>query len=258
MELQKLVLVVLEKLKVDFQRTQSVFASCARVDYKSRNHNIRGLFFDFCDHTMRFDLGAKAWFKWYAGLDECSLQVGNIVKYIETKRIIFLLGPQSLCCASKRVPLATGHFPVPPLQQVKVSIRTSRSFNQKLRKSRLELTEINLRLKLFNHVMYTTFLAKRFAKASSSSKQPFGSRTRWLPARIVKSIQQFICRHIMRIMPAWLLAFPGIANNLFCYYKGSFDLYVVVIFKLSGLLTHWHAACFGLADFHICLDSSTS
>jgi hypothetical protein len=66
----------------------------------------------------------------------------------------------------------------------------------------------------------------------------------------------------MRIMPEWLLAFPGITNrvtyNRFCYYKGSFDLYVVVMFKLSGPLAYWHAACFGLADFCIGLDSSTS
>ncbi len=61
-------------------------------------------------------------------------------------------------------------------------------------------------------------------------------------------------------MPAWRLAFPAITNrvtyNPFCYYKGSFDLYVVVIFQLSGPLTH--AACFGVEDFHICLDSSTT
>ncbi len=78
----------------------------------------------------------------------------------------------------------------------------------------------------------------------------------------IQIIQQLICRYIMRIMPAWLLAFPGITNrvtyNPFCYYNGSFDLHVVVIFKLSGPLTHWQTACFGLEDFHICLDSSTS
>jgi hypothetical protein len=41
----------------------------------------------------------------------------------------------------------------------------------------------------------------------------------------------------MHVMPAFCLAFPGITyqvtNNLFDCYKGSFDLYVVVIFKLS-------------------------
>jgi hypothetical protein len=37
MEFQKLVLVVLQILKVDFQRAQSVFACCAYIDNKSGN-----------------------------------------------------------------------------------------------------------------------------------------------------------------------------------------------------------------------------
>ncbi len=42
--------------------------------------------------------------------------------------------------------------------------------------------------------------------------------------------------------------------------SSSFDLYasVVVIFNLSSPLTLTRAACFGVAEFHICLDSSTS
>ena len=42
MEFQKLVLVVLQKLKVDFQRAQSVFASCACIDNNLGNQNISG------------------------------------------------------------------------------------------------------------------------------------------------------------------------------------------------------------------------
>jgi hypothetical protein len=72
----------------------------------------------------------------------------------------------------------------------------------KLRKSSLEFTEVNLRFKSINHEMRTTFHAKRFAKASSSSLQPFGSRTRWFLASILKLIQQFIGSYFMRIMPA--------------------------------------------------------
>jgi hypothetical protein len=53
------------------------------------------------------------------------------------------------------------------LQQVEVSIRTIRSFNLKLRKSRLELTEINLRFKLINHVMRTTLHAREFSKGGA-------------------------------------------------------------------------------------------
>ncbi len=81
-----------------------------------------------------------------------------------------------------------------------------------------------------------------------------------LACQHIKLIHPSIGRCIIRIMPAWSIAFPGITNrvtyNPFCYYKGNFDLSVVVTFKLSGPLTH--AACFGVADFHICLDSSTS
>jgi hypothetical protein len=54
----------------------------------------------------------------------------------------------ALLCIKTRSAVATGHFPVPPLQQVEVSIRTSGSFNQKLRKSRLELTEINFAIEI--------------------------------------------------------------------------------------------------------------
>jgi hypothetical protein len=49
MEYQKLVLVVLQKLKVGFLRTQSIFASCTCIDNSSGNH---GLFVDFCNYTM--------------------------------------------------------------------------------------------------------------------------------------------------------------------------------------------------------------
>jgi hypothetical protein len=56
--------------------------------------------------------------------------------------------------------------------------------------------------------------------------------------------------HCFRILTAWCLAFPGIAHQVtyipFCYYKACFDLYDVVIFKLSFPLTP--AACFVVAD----------
>jgi hypothetical protein len=62
----------------------------------------------------------------------------------------------------------------------------------------------------------------------------------------IKLIQQSIGCCILRIMLAWRLAFPAITYrvtyNPYCYYKGGFvsSLYVVVIviFKLSGPLTH--------------------
>ena len=48
--------------------------------------------------------------------------------------------------------------------------------------------------------------------------------------------------HCFRIMTAWCLAFPGIAYRvtyiLFLYYKACFNLYDVVIFKLSFPMTH--------------------
>ncbi len=104
MELQKLVLVVLQKLKVAFQRA---FSNTSRP---------RGSFF--------------AW------------------------------PSVALLCIKTRSAIATGHFPLQPLQQEEVSVRTNRSFNQKLRRSILELKEI----KSINYAMCTTMHAKEILR----------------------------------------------------------------------------------------------
>jgi len=58
--------------------------------------------------------------------------------------------------------------------------------------------------------------------------------------------------HCFRILTAWCLAFPGIAYRVtyipFWYYKACFNLYDVVIFKLSFPLTHAISWCFVVAD----------
>ncbi len=69
----------------------------------------------------------------------------------------------ALLCIKTRSAIATEYFPLPPLQQVEVSIRSSRSFNRKLRRSILELTEI----KSINHAMRTTLHAKEFLRRVS-------------------------------------------------------------------------------------------
>ncbi len=95
--------------------------------------------------------------------------------------------------------------------------------------------QINQSCELINHAMRTALQATDFLRRVARD----GCRT-------FKSIQQSIGRYIMRIMPAWRLAFPGTSNrvyNPFCYCKGSFDLYVVVISKLSGPLTRCIFCC---------------
>ena len=134
MEFQKLVLVVLEKLKVDFQRAQSVFASCTWVDKKSGNHNIRGMVFDFCNRTMRFDIGAKALFKLFAELDECLLQVGNSIEYIETKRISFCLALSRFVVQQDKISYCNWTLS----RTAPATIKSFNTNNQKLRKSSLQ------------------------------------------------------------------------------------------------------------------------
>ena len=95
MEFQILLLVLLQKLKVDFQRAVLRFASSGFVDNKSGNHNNGGLFLVFCYHTVRCDIGAKAWLKWFAVLHEICLHICNLIEYIHTKWIIFFLSLSS-------------------------------------------------------------------------------------------------------------------------------------------------------------------
>ena len=110
-----------------------------------------------------------------------------------------------------------------------------------MKKSRLELTKINLRFNRIKHAMRTTLQVNRFAKASSSSQQPLHEMLMFVGPHVqINStiIQPF---HEMHFMTSWRLAFPGITHevtyNPFCYYKGCFELYVVVLFKLSCPLT---------------------
>ncbi len=92
----------------------------------------------------------------------------------------------TLLCIKTRSAIATGRIPLQPLQQVEVSIRTSRSFNQKSRTSRLELTEINIGFKLINHVMRTALhcMPRSFCEGSHEM----------LAVRHIKLIQQSIDR----------------------------------------------------------------
>jgi hypothetical protein len=95
---------------------------------------------------MRFDSGAQAWFKLFAELDEGLLQVGNIVEYIETKRIIF-------CLALSRFVVQQDTILYSNWTLSSTAPATSKSFNpnnQKLKKSSIQLTEINLRFKSIN------------------------------------------------------------------------------------------------------------
>ena len=92
MEFQIILLVVLEKLKVDFRRAQPLGASGALINNKSGNHNIRGLFFNLWNHTMRFDIAPKTCFKWFAELEEFPLHIWNLVEYIHSNWVFFCLG----------------------------------------------------------------------------------------------------------------------------------------------------------------------
>ena len=169
---------------------------------------------------MRFDIGAKAWFKLFAELDECLLQVGNIVEYIDTKRIIF-------CLALSRFVVQQDKISYSNWTLSRTAPATSKSFNtnnQKLRKCSLQLTEINsteinLRFKSIKqscdayHIAFQAicdgffvFVAAIWHQARDGCR-PAYSILFWL-------IQQFIGSYFMCIMPAWCLAFSGITNRV--------------------------------------------
>ena len=90
MEFQIIVLVVLEKLKVDFRRAQFLVASGALINNKAGNHNIRGL--KLWNHTMRLDIAPKTCFKLFAELEEFPLHLWNLVENIHTNWVLFSLG----------------------------------------------------------------------------------------------------------------------------------------------------------------------
>ena len=92
MEVHIICLVVLEKLKVDFRRAQPLDASGALINNKSWNHNIRGLYFNCWNHTMRFDIAPKTFIKGLAELEEFPLHICNLVEYIHTYWVFFSLG----------------------------------------------------------------------------------------------------------------------------------------------------------------------
>jgi hypothetical protein len=167
--------------------------------------------------------------------------------------------------AMRTTDFATEHFPLPPLQQVQVSIRTCRNFKQKMKFPRLELTKINLLFNSITHAMCTTYQAQtnQFAKAvSSPSLQPF-ARDFLMPARLCKLIQRFLGCFIFSIhvdVLHFLALLIGRHTFLFVLYdvihfQACYVLYDVVIFKLSFPLKHY--ACYVVADSHVCHEPST-
>ncbi len=112
----------------------------------------------------------------------------------------FALPSVALLCIKTRSGIATEYFPL-PLQQVKVSIRASRSFDRKLRRSRLESTEINLRFKLINHVTRTTLHAKMFLRRVARES-----------CRPAYQINSTIHR------PLHNSHYAGLASCIFCHY----------------------------------------
>jgi hypothetical protein len=115
-------------------------------------------------HTCKLERRKRSCQYQDAGLDQLLMEFQKLVlvvlqnlkvafqwAFLNTLRprgSLFCLKPAALLCIKTRSAIASEYFPLQSLQQVEASISASRSFNRKLRRSRLELTEINLRFKL--------------------------------------------------------------------------------------------------------------